>query len=264
MSRQVLSNLDFNSQARIENLPNPTDGQHAATKAYVDSAVEGLAWKDSVRAATTANVTLTGPGTAIDGVTLTSGDRVLVKNQSTASQNGIYIFNGSGTAMTRTADANTFDELEQAVVSVEEGTTNSGTTWRQTAVNGTIDSTAVSWSTFGTAAGAASEATAGIAEIATQAETDTGTDDARIVTPLKLANWSGRLRRFTATIGDGSATSFNVDHNLNTRDVQVQVYRNSGSYDEIIADVERSTVNRVVLKFAVAPAASAFRVVVLG
>ena len=263
MSKQVLSDFDFNNAARIVNLPDPTLAQHPATKAYVDSAVEGLAWKDSVRVASPANLTITGPGATIDGVTMSANDRVLLKDQTTASQNGLYIWNGAAVSMTRAADANTFAELEQAVVTVEEGT-SAGASFRQTAVNGTIDSTSVTWTSFGTSAAAATETTAGVLEIATQSETDTGTDDLRAITALKLNNWSGRKRKATATFGDGSATSFNIDHNFNTRDVQVEVYRNSGNYDSVLCDVTRPSVNRVTLTFAAAPAASAFNVVVLG
>lgn len=263
MSKQVLSDFDFNNAARIVNLPDPTLAQHPATKAYVDSAVEGLAWKDSVRVASTANLTITGPGATIDGVTMSANDRVLLKDQTAASQNGLYIWNGAAVSMTRAADANTFAELEQAVVTVEEGT-SAGASFRQTAVNGTIDSTSVTWTSFGTSAAAATETTAGVLEIATQSETDTGTDDLRAITALKLNNWSGRKRKATATFGDGSATSFNIDHNFNTRDVQVEVYRNSGNYDSVLCDVTRPSVNRVTLTFAAAPAASAFNVVVLG
>ena len=263
MSKQVLSDFDFNNAARIVNLPDPTLAQHPATKAYVDSAVEGLAWKDSVRVASTANLTITGPGATIDGVTMSANDRVLLKDQTPASQNGLYIWNGAAVSMTRAADANTFAELEQAVVTVEEGT-SAGASFRQTTVNGTIDSTSVTWTSFGTSAAAATETTAGVLEIATQSETDTGTDDLRAITALKLNNWSGRKRKATATFGDGSATSFNIDHNFNTRDVQVEVYRNSGNYDSVLCDVTRPSVNRVTLTFAAAPAASAFNVVVLG
>lgn len=258
----ISSHLDFNNEARILNLLDPTLAQHPATKAYVDGAVEGLAWKDSARVATTANLTLSGPGATIDGITMATNDRVLVKDQTTQSQNGLYLWNGAAVAMTRTADASTFAELEQAVVTVEEGT-SAGSTFRQTQVNGTIDTNNVLWSAFGTSAPAASETTAGIAELATQSETDTGTDDLRIVTPLKLGNWSGRKRKFTQTFGDGSATSFNIDHNFATRDVTVEVYRNSGSYDSVIVDVTRPTTNRVTLTFVSAPSASAFNVVVI-
>lgn len=264
MAHQVLADLDFNNQAHINNLPDPTSAQQPATKSYVDSAVEGLAWKDSVRAATTANVTLSGPGASIDGVTLSASDRVLVKDQSTASQNGIYIFNGAAVAMTRAADASTFPELEQAIVTVEEGTSNAGSSWRQTQVNGTIDSSSVAFTSFGMSAAAATESVAGVAEVATQTETDIGTDDARIVTPLKLTNWSGRKRKATQTIGDGSSTAFNIDHNFATRDVTVEVYRNSGSYDTVLADITRPSTNRVTVAFASAPASNGFNVVVIG
>lgn len=263
MPRQRLSDLDFNNQARIINLPNPQADHHAATKGYVDSAIEGLAWKDSVRVATQGNINLNSPGATIDGVTMVANDRVLVRAQTNAAENGIYIWNGASTAMTRALDANTADELEQAVVTVEEGT-SAGASFRQTSVNFTLGTGAVNWTSFGTAAPAATESTAGIARIATQAEVDAGTDNSTIVTPLKLATWSGRIRKFATLIGDGSATQFTVTHNLNTRDVHVVVYRNSGNYDQVDVDVEHTTVNAVTIRFASAPSSNAFRVVVIG
>ena len=93
------------------------------TKEYVDAVKVGLDFKDSVRVASTANLTLTGPGASIDGVTLSSGDRVLVKNQSTGSENGIYVFNGSSSTMTRATDADSASEVTSGMfVFVEEGT----------------------------------------------------------------------------------------------------------------------------------------------
>ena len=263
MARQVLSNLDFNNQAKIVNLPDPTAAQEAATKAYVDSAVEGLAWKDSVRVATQANVSIASPGSTVDGITMTANDRVLVRSQSTQSENGLYVWNGAAVPMTRSADASTAAELEQAVVTVEEGT-SAGASFRQSQVNFTLGSGNVLWVSFGTSAGAASESTAGIAEISTQAETDGGTNDTSFITPLKLANWSGRIRKFSQTFGDGSATQFTLTHNMNTEDVQVEVYRTSGAKDTILCDVDRTSVNAVRVTFAVAPASNAFRAVVLG
>ena len=108
----------------------PTQAAHIATKGYVDSARQGLDVKQSVRVASTANVAiLTGleAGDLIDGVTLVAGDRVLLKNQTTTSENGIYVAVASGAA-SRSSDANgTADtgELKSGTFAfVEEGTVN--------------------------------------------------------------------------------------------------------------------------------------------
>jgi uncharacterized protein YjbI with pentapeptide repeats len=112
---------------KITGLGTPTDGTDAATKNYVDSAAQGIDWKASVRAATTAAVTLASDlenGDTLDGVTLATGDRVLVKNQSTGSENGIYVVKSSG-APDRSTDADLAAELtSNFAVFVEEGTVN--------------------------------------------------------------------------------------------------------------------------------------------
>jgi hypothetical protein len=261
MAIDVQRTLDFGNARKIINLPDGVDPQDPATVAQLKSAVEGLAWKDSVRVSTQGNLNLASPGASIDGISLSAGDRVLVRAQLDAEQNGIYIWNGAAVVMTRALDAATFAELEQATVTVEEGT-NAGVTYRQTAVNGLIDTDYVLWTTFGTAAGAASETSAGIAELATQAETDAGTDDARIVTPAKLKASPLSVKKYAADIGDGSATSFAVTHNLNTRDVLVEVRRNAGNYDTVLAEVQRTSVNQVTVIFDTAPAANAYRVLI--
>ena len=166
-------------------------------------------------------------------------------------------------AMTRSLDASTSDELEQAITTVEEGT-SAGTSWRQSVVNFVLDTGNATWLQFGSSIGAASETSSGIAEIATQAETDGGTDDLRFVTPLKLNTWANKTRRAQATIGDGSSTQFDVNHNFATRDVVVQVYQASGSYEQVTCDVSLPTTNTARLNFAAAPASNAYRVVVMG
>ncbi|MGL5734396.1 MAG: hypothetical protein ACRCYS_05970 [Beijerinckiaceae bacterium] len=261
MSQQVLSDLDFVNVSRILNLPAPASGSEPATKTYVDSAIEGLAWKDNTRVATQANVSIASPGASIDSISMGLNDRVLVRAQTTAAENGIYIWNGAAVPMTRSFDASTADELEQAIVTVDEGT-SAGSTYRQTLVNFTLGSGAINWGNFGTSAGAATETSAGIAELATQAETDAGTADNVIVTPLKLATWSSRARRFEQTFGDGSATQFTITHNFNTRDVQIEVYRTSGNFDTVMCDRDRPSVNQARLTFSSAPASNAFRVVI--
>ena len=115
------------SSARITSLGTPTQTTDAATKAYVDSQLQGLDVKNSVRVATTANGTLSSAfanGQTVDGVTLATGDRILLKNQSTGSQNGIYTVNASG-APTRATDFDADSEVTGGTFFfVEEGTTN--------------------------------------------------------------------------------------------------------------------------------------------
>jgi hypothetical protein len=113
------------SATRITNLAEPSADSDAATKYYVDAARSGLDVKNSVKAATTANITLSNTQT-IDGVALSVGDRVLVKDQTTASQNGIYVVASS--SWTRSTDADAPAELNPGTfVFVEQGTINDNT-----------------------------------------------------------------------------------------------------------------------------------------
>ena len=143
---------DGNGNAKVA---TPTDTAHIATKGYVDSARQGLDVKQSVRVATTAAINLSSDleaGDVIDGVTLVAGDRVLVKEQGTASENGIYVAVASGAA-SRSSDANgTADtgELKSGTFTfVEEGTINSDKGF-VLSTNGTITvgSTAIVWTQF--------------------------------------------------------------------------------------------------------------------
>jgi hypothetical protein len=142
----VTDNVDFQN-FRLLNLADPINAQDAATKAYVDAVKQALDIKDSVRVATTANITLSATQT-IDGVTVAAGDRVLVKDQTTGSQNGIYVV-ASG-AWTRAADANISAEVTPGLfVFVEEGTANGDNGYVLT-TNGpiTLDTTALVFTQF--------------------------------------------------------------------------------------------------------------------
>ena len=114
-----------------------------ATKAYIDNKVSGVTWKDSVRVATTANITLSGTQT-IDGVVLVAGDRVLVKNQTTASGNGIYVV--AAGAWSRSSDNDSAAKMVNATVMVQEGTTQADSQWTcNTNLPITIGTTAIAF-----------------------------------------------------------------------------------------------------------------------
>lgn len=135
-----------NGGFKITNVAEPTLSTDAATKNYVDSVAQGLDVKASVVVATTANITLSGAQT-IDGIAVVAGDRVLVKNQSTASGNGIYV--AASGAWARASDADTWAKLVSAFVFVEKGTTGGDTGWVCTIdAGGTLGSTAVTFSQF--------------------------------------------------------------------------------------------------------------------
>ena len=117
--------VSLNSQ-KITNLATPTASTDAASKSYVDGVSQGLDVKDSVKATTTANGTLASAfanGQTIDGITLATNDRILIKDQSTQTENGIYTVNASG-APTRADDLATGADAAGAFVFIEQGTVN--------------------------------------------------------------------------------------------------------------------------------------------
>jgi len=129
---------------QFKNVGAPVAGTDVVRLVDLLEKLGDLAWKDSVRAATTANIALTGTP-VIDTVALIVGDRVLVKDQTLPEENGIYV--AAAGAWTRSTDCDTAAELEAAAVVVEEGS-QAGTFWRQTSVNFVIGVGAVVWLQF--------------------------------------------------------------------------------------------------------------------
>jgi hypothetical protein len=374
--------LNLNGQT-IQNLGTPSGASDATTKSYVDNISAGLTWKNPVRIASTANLTLSGL-TAIDGVTPVANDRVLAKNQTTQSQNGIYL--AASGAWTRATDADTSAELVNAAVFVSEGTANADTAWVQT-TNApiTVGTTNIVWVQF--AGGGAVTAGAGLTQTGNTLNVGAGTGIAVAADSVALdsAYTDGRYVNVTGDVMDGNltmggvaeifmmapfasmatpriafcgdgqqatpsgwingdandgalkimtggtygqniwldaptsvrmkvgaadilsatsglvtstkpvalpadpasalhaatkqyvdarankafaanvggATSQAVTHNLNTRDVVVNVYRVAAPYDTVECDVERTDLNNVTLRFTTAPTAAEYRVVVL-
>ena len=143
--------LNMGSQL-ITNLLTPSSSNDAATKSYVDTAITTVTnlftSKGTVKLATTTNgalATAYANGQSIDGVTLATGDRILLKNQTAQAENGVYTVNASG-APTRATDMDIWTEVPGAWVTVQQGTLNADTTWLSTAdAGGTLGTTAITW-----------------------------------------------------------------------------------------------------------------------
>lgn len=154
-SGTVLSaNLSAGTSYTITNLAAPTNASDAATKAYVDATATGLDVKASVRVATTTAGTLAtsfANGQTVDGVTLNTGNRILIKDQATASENGLYTVNATGAPTRATdADADSNGEVSPGMFTfVEEGTANADSGWILT-TNGsiTVGTTALAFAQF--------------------------------------------------------------------------------------------------------------------
>jgi len=281
--------------SKITGLGNPDADTDAANKGYVDSVAQGLDVKASVVAATTVAGTLATSfenGSVVDGVTLATGNRLLIKNQADQTQNGIYVVAASG-APARSSDMNEGSEFPGAFVFVEQGTTNGDTGWVCT--NNppvTLGSTNIVFSQFsgagtytasngvvlnGTVFSFAPRSGYGLqtgssgAEIklATTSGLNLSSDLAvgagngiSVLTNTVAIDSAVVVSKYAANVGDGSATSYTITHNLGTRDVIVSVYEATGSYAEVICDVNHATTNTITLLFSVAPTLNQYRVVV--
>lgn len=240
------ADVSLNSR-KITSLADGVSANDAVNYGQLQAVLAGRQFKDGVRVATTANITLSGTQT-IDGISVGVGDRVLVKDQSTGAQNGIYV--AASGAWTRATDAdNTSADSEVKTgmsVFVSEGTTNADKIFSLT-TNGaiTIGTTALTFATTG--AGTTYTQGTGINLAGNVIAVDTA-----VVT-----------RKASANVGDGSATSIAVTHSLGTLDVQVQVYEvSTGATVE--CDVTRNSTSQVTLGFSVAPTSNQYRVVVQG
>lgn len=253
------ASVALNSQ-KITGLGTPTADADAATKAYVDASVQGLDVKASVRVATTANITLSGAQT-IDGVSAIAGDRVLVKAQTAGAENGLYVV--AAGAWTRTADADTSAEVTSGLfVFVEEGTAAADSGWTLT-TNAPIvlGTTALVFAQFSGAgqvtAGAGLTKTGNTLDVIAGTGITVNADDVAIDTAVVA-------RKYSTTVGDGSATAIVVTHSLSTRNVVVSVYETATPYAEVECDVEKTSASTITLRFAVAPTSAQYTVAVIG
>jgi hypothetical protein len=289
------SAFTMNSQL-ITNVADPVSAQDAATKNYVDSVAQGLDVKASVRAATDGNRELLEMenGEVVDGVTLATGDRVLVKNQTDATANGIYVVQASG-APVRALDANSNADVTSGMFTfVEQGTVNGNSGWVLTTDNPiTLGTTALTFAQFSgagtytasngvlltgtnftfapsTTGGLQTDSSGGAIKLATNSGAATDANGFAIGAGNGIVVGTNTIsvdatvvaRKFSQTLST-SATSYTVTHNLGTVDVHVQVYE-IATGEEVIVDNVRASTSAVTIGFASAPTANAYRVVVIG
>lgn len=254
MSAKFLKGIDTNAQ-RITSVADPTAGTDAANKQYVDALVVGLSWKNEVRVATTTTGTLATSfenGDTVDGVTLVTGDRILIKDQSSGQENGIYVVAASG-APTRATDADSTAELENATVFVMAGSTNADKAFTQTATITTPGTTVQTWVQFG----GGQTYTAGDGLTLTTNDFAVGAGTGITVNANDVAvNTSVVVRKYA---GNCAATTNpqTFAHGLGTADLVVSVYE---SGVQVYPDVSVDSTN-VTVDWGSAPSSAQYRVV---
>lgn len=238
------ANIDWNGK-KITNLGAPTSDADAATKEYVDDTATGFD-NFTVRLASTANVNLTtdvDAGSTFDGVALVEGDLILLKNQTTATQNGVYVVPAALGTASRSTSFDTWAEFVGSIINVTAGSAGAGLSFRCTVNSGgTVGSDNITYVQFGTTLAtpvslanggtgeitaaaafaslkqAATETATGVVELATTAEVVTGTDTSRAVTPAGVAAALaavGASSLAEVALSDGSTITVNFSGGTN-------------------------------------------------
>lgn len=269
---------------KITSLATPVSSTDAANKQYVDDVAQGLNIHAASYAATTANLnatysngtsgvgaTLTNAGAnaafTTDGVSPTLNARILVKNQTTTSQNGIYVLStvGDGSTpwvLTRATDFDTAVEIAGGDFTfVDAGSTLANTGWVNVDEVNTVGTDPIVFQQFsGAGTYTASNGVQLVGSnfsgvVVSSGGLSVGSSGFELDTTIAV-------RKYAANVGDGTATSYTVSHNLGTKDVIVSVYDNSTPFAEVICDVQHTSTTAITLLFSVAPTSNQYRVVV--
>lgn len=255
------ANVPFGGN-KITALADPTNAQDAVTKSYADALIATGTNKGTARAASTVNVVLTAPGTVMDTVTLAANDVIFLKDQTTGSQNGLYIWTGAGATLTRAAIADTSAEVRAGLfVFVSEGAVNGNNGYTLTTVNPILlDTTALVF----TQSSGAGQLIAGAGLTKTGNSIDVGSGLGILVNADNIQiNPALIPTKFAQNIGDGTSAVITVTHGLLTRDVSAcKVIRNSTPYDEVMPTVTFPTINTATVTFSAGniPTANQYRI----
>lgn len=267
MATKFKLGVDLSGQ-RAVNAADPSSNTDLTTKQYVDGVARGLDWKPEVIAASTGNISVSSPGSSLDGVTLSAGmqvipaigtvTRVLLKDQTAPAENGIYDWNGSASALTRSVDAASGVQLSGSTVTVQRGTVNADRVYRVTTDDAiTVGTTSVAFAQVG---GGSSPYLAGNG-LSLSGQTFAVQAGAGIVadgTSTRI-DTSVVARKFSANCA-ATTNPQTFAHGLATADLMVQV-KEGGVV--VFPDITVDATN-VTIDWGSAPTASQYRVTAVG
>src|SRR5688500_6617163 len=248
MPTKFETGIDLRGQ-RAVNAADASAATDLVTKQQLDASVVGLSWKQPVKAATTANITLSGTQT-IDGISILASDRVLVKDQSAATGNGIYV--ASAGAWSRATDAASTSELHGAAVYVTSGTTNGDKALTQQTEDPVVGSSTIVWAQFG--GGTLPTAGAGLVLTGSTLEVVAAANGGLQVNAndMQVDSTVTRIQTFAT---HASATSIAITHTLGKRYINAAVFI-TATGERIFPGEEATSTTVYTFTFGTAPGAN--------